>query len=84
MIGLSIARTAVVGKSPVPRRKSSLLARAVAMPRVICYAKSHLLAGLLRANGIPAAFVYQRLRLNDDGPLFCLHGLNGAYLPDIG
>ena len=26
-----------------------------------CYAKSHLLAALLRANGIPAGFGYQRL-----------------------
>ncbi|WP_197161788.1 transglutaminase-like domain-containing protein [Synechococcus sp. CBW1107] len=40
----------------------------------ICFAKSHLLAALLRANGIPAAFGYQRLSLNDDGPPFVLHG----------
>jgi transglutaminase-like putative cysteine protease len=30
-----------------------------------CYAKSHLLAALLRANGIPAAFCYQRLSMDD-------------------
>ena len=47
-----------------------------------CYAKSHLLAALLRANGIPAGFVYQRLR-GDDGS-YCLHGLNAAWLPDCG
>ena len=35
-----------------------------------CYAKSHLLAALLRANGIPVGFVYQRLG-GDDGS-FCL------------
>ncbi len=40
----------------------------------ICFAKSHLLAALLRANGIPAGFGYQRLSLNDDGPPFVLHG----------
>jgi transglutaminase-like putative cysteine protease len=47
-----------------------------------CYAKSHLLAALLRANGIPAAFCYQRLSM-DDGR-FALHGLNAAHLPGHG
>jgi len=32
-----------------------------------CYAKSHLLAALLRANKIPAGLSYQRLSINDDG-----------------
>ena len=49
-----------------------------------CYAKSHLLAALLRANGIPAGFCYQRLSQDDDGLTFCLHGLNSIYLPDYG
>ena len=49
-----------------------------------CYAKSHLLAALLRANGIPAGFCYQRLSINDKGALFSLHGLNAVYLPEIG
>jgi transglutaminase-like putative cysteine protease len=48
-----------------------------------CFAKSHLLAALLRANGIPAGFCYQRLR-RDDGNGFTLHGLNGVHLPGIG
>lgn len=48
-----------------------------------CFAKSHLLAALLRANSIPAGFCYQRLR-RDDGAGFTLHGLNGVFLPDIG
>src|SRR4051812_49403870 len=30
-----------------------------------CYAKSHLLAALLRASAIPAGLCYQRLSLND-------------------
>jgi transglutaminase-like putative cysteine protease len=47
-----------------------------------CYAKSHLLAALLRANGIAAAFCYQRLSM-DDGR-FALHGLNAVHLPDHG
>lgn len=49
-----------------------------------CYAKSHLLAALLRANGIPAGICYQRLTITDDRPPFCLHALNAAYLPDYG
>ena len=49
-----------------------------------CYAKSHLLAALLRANGIPAGFCYQRLSIDDKGAFFSLHGLNAVYLPEIG
>jgi len=49
-----------------------------------CYAKSHLLAALLRANCIPAGLCYQRLSRNDDGAPFCLHGLNAVYLEGIG
>ena len=49
-----------------------------------CYAKSHLLAALLRANGIPAGFCYQRLSISGDGPPFCLHGLNAVLLPAHG
>lgn len=48
-----------------------------------CYAKSHLLAALLRANGIPAGFSYQRITAYDDYT-FCLHGLNSIYLPEFG
>jgi transglutaminase-like putative cysteine protease len=50
----------------------------------VCYAKSHLLAALLRANGIPCGFVYQRLRSDDLGGSFCLHGLNALWLPGVG
>jgi transglutaminase-like putative cysteine protease len=49
-----------------------------------CYAKSHLLAALLRANGIPAAFCYQRLSIDGVGPPFSLHGFNAVWLPNIG
>ena len=49
-----------------------------------CYAKSHLLAALLRANGIPTGFCYQRLALDVDGASYCLHGLNAIQLPAIG
>ena len=48
-----------------------------------CFAKSHLLAALLRANGIPTGLCYQRLR-QDDGTGFTLHGLNAVFLPELG
>ena len=49
-----------------------------------CYAKSHLLAALLRANGIPAGLCYQRLSVDGEGPPFCLHGFNAVLLPGYG
>ncbi len=49
-----------------------------------CYAKSHLLAALLRANSIPAGFCYQRLSIDDKGAPYSLHGFNAVYLPEIG
>ena len=49
-----------------------------------CYAKSHLLAALLRANNIAAGLCYQRLTLEGDQPPFCLHGLNAVYLEPYG
>ena len=49
-----------------------------------CYAKSHLLAALLRANGIPAGLCYQRLSLDETGTPYCLHGLNAVHLPEVG
>lgn len=49
-----------------------------------CYAKSHLLAALVRANGIPAGFCYQRLSIHDGGAPYSLHGFNAVYLPEVG
>jgi transglutaminase-like putative cysteine protease len=49
-----------------------------------CYAKSHLLAALLRANDIPAGLCYQRLSIDDRGPPFSLHGLNAVYFAEHG
>ena len=50
-----------------------------------CYAKSHLLAALLRANGIPTGFCYQRLSCSEyKKDIFCLHGLNAIYLKGFG
>jgi len=49
-----------------------------------CYAKSHLLVALLRANAIPAGLCYQRLTIDHDRPPFCLHGLVSVYLQKHG
>ena len=49
----------------------------------ICYAKSHLLAALLRSLGIPAGFCYQKLVFSDENPRLVLHGLNAIYLREI-
>lgn len=49
----------------------------------ICYAKSHLLAALLRARGIPCGLCYQKLTLGDTPETgYCLHALNAVYLAD--
>ena len=45
-----------------------------------CFAKSHLLAALLRANTIPAGFCYQVLKRDPPLKGMVLHGLNGIYL----
>jgi transglutaminase-like putative cysteine protease len=50
----------------------------------ICWAKSHLLAALLRANDLPAALVYQRLTASGTRGGFILHGLNAVWLPSLG
>jgi Transglutaminase-like superfamily len=50
----------------------------------LCYAKSHLLAALLRANGIPAGLCYQYLRLDGTQQSeLILHGLNAVYFASI-
>lgn len=46
----------------------------------ICFAKSHLLAAMLRAVGIPTGFCYQ-VCVADDSK--ALHGLNGIYLASL-
>ncbi|MDE6068304.1 MAG: transglutaminase family protein [Treponemataceae bacterium] len=49
----------------------------------ICFAKSHLLAALLRAKSVPAGFCYQKLILDDEtAPVLICHGLNGAHIKE--
>ncbi|MCC3587216.1 MAG: transglutaminase family protein [Microcoleus sp. PH2017_29_MFU_D_A] len=66
--------------NPVTCRASDLLKHKTGY----CFAKSHLLAALLRANNIPAGFCYQRLSFDDKGAPYTLHGFNAVYLPDVG
>lgn len=45
----------------------------------LCYAKSHLLAGLLRSSGFPTGFCYVRTADRDRPGRFVLHGFNAVY-----
>ncbi len=66
--------------NPVTCRASDVLAHATGY----CFAKSHLLAALLRANSIPAGFCYQRLSIDETGPPYTLHGFNAVHLTAYG
>lgn len=66
--------------NPVTCRASDVLLHGTGY----CYAKSHLLAALLRANGIPSGLCYQRLSVSSNGPPYCLHGLNAVWLKQHG
>lgn len=49
----------------------------------ICFAKSHLLAALLRCKSVPSGFCYQKIILDDEtAPVLVYHGLNGVYIKD--
>jgi transglutaminase-like putative cysteine protease len=45
----------------------------------LCYAKSHLLAALLRVAGYPTGFCYARLATSDRPDRMSLHGFNAVY-----
>jgi len=67
-------------KNPVTCKASDVLLHDTGY----CFAKSHLLAALLRANGIPAGLCYQRLAAPTTPPSYYLHGLNAVYLRSHG
>lgn len=67
-------------RNPVTCRASDVLRHGTGY----CYSKSHLLAALLRANGIQAGLCYQRLLIDPDGDRLCLHGLNAVRLKSSG
>ncbi|SFA49684.1 Transglutaminase-like superfamily protein [Parageobacillus thermantarcticus] len=50
----------------------------------VCYAKANLLAALLRSQGIPTGFCYQRLMIFDTPDKgYSLHALNGVFLSSL-
>lgn len=50
----------------------------------ICYAKSMLLAALLRFEGIPTGFCYQKLTLGDTPDTgYCIHALNAVFISSL-
>ena len=64
----------------VQDRRVTVTAADVLEQRVgLCYAKSHLLAALLRSQGVPTALCYQLLHDENNGG-FVLHGLVAVYL----
>jgi len=71
-------RDRVAHSLDVQDARVTVTATEVLVERVgLCFAKSHLLVALLRSEGIPAGFCYQRLRAGDS---FVLHGLVAVYL----
>lgn len=67
-------------RSPTTLRASDVLTAGTGF----CYAKSHLLVALLRANRIASGFCYQRLTVDGPNPPFCLHGYVAIELPGFG
>ncbi len=63
------------------RRVTGRASEALRHREGICYAKSHLLAALLRGRGVPSGLGYQRLTLGDTPESgYCLHALNTVYV----
>ncbi|WP_286167032.1 GNAT family N-acetyltransferase [Clostridium sp. D33t1_170424_F3] len=63
------------------RRVTRTASEALRYREGICYAKSALLAALLRSTGIPAGICYQRLTRGDTPETgYCIHALNAVYL----
>lgn len=74
-----ISHSADAGEDEVTCSASEVLAAG----HGICFAKSHLLAALLRQKGILCGFCYQKLILDDETvPVLIYHGLNGVYLDE--
>lgn len=75
-----IAHSWDIKSTRITRRASETLA----FKEGICYAKSILLAALLRTVNIPTGFCYQRLTLGDTPESgYCIHALNAAYIYEL-
>lgn len=72
-------------RDPAPAAPLAVSASEVLGTGMGCsFAKTHLLAALLRANRIPAGLCYQRLACRDDPGRFGLHGLGAVRLAKHG
>jgi transglutaminase-like putative cysteine protease len=77
----AIVHTGDAGGDQLPCRASQVLAARTG----IGFSKSHLLAALLRAAGLPTGFCYQVLRRSDEpGSGTLLYGFNAVFLPSLG
>ena len=65
-------------------RVSQTASQTLAWRTGLCYAKSHLLVALLRANGIASGLCYQRVAYAGAASGFVLHGLAAGLLPEHG
>ncbi len=75
----AIAHTADAGRDELPCRASQVLEAGTG----IGFSKSHLLAALMRAVGVPAGFCYQVLRRAPDEGGTLLYGFNAIYLQSL-
>lgn len=76
-----IAHTVDIGESTVVKTAEDVLC----LDHGTCYTKSMLLAALLRNQGIPCGFCYQRLyESNAEDEHFFLHGLTAYYSSERG
>ncbi len=66
------------------KRVTKTASEVLAYKEGICYAKSMLLAALLRHEQIPAGFCYQKLTLGDTVESgYCIHALNAVYISSV-
>ena len=69
---------------PLPRRISCKASDVIHNGHGLCYAKSHLMAAILRGMGIPTGFCYQKLIFSETDPKPVLHAINAVYLSEAG
>jgi len=74
----NIKHTGEFKLSPITCKASEVLQHKTGF----CFAKSHLLCALLRANKIPSGLCYQCLSMDKLGAPYCLHGLNAVFLKE--
>lgn len=74
-----IAHSADVGEDKITCSATEVLKEG----HGICFAKSHLLAALLRCKSISAGLCYQKIILDDEtAPILVYHGFNGVFIKE--